>query len=57
MRQSEAAVAVIRLVRDGQTHWLAQWNDHWGAFHLVSGHRRPGETFREWWERRGRDGN
>jgi len=47
MRQSEAAVAVIRLVRDGQTHWLAQWNDKWGAFHFVSGHRRPDETFRE----------
>jgi 8-oxo-dGTP pyrophosphatase MutT (NUDIX family) len=47
MRQSEAAVALIRLVRDGQTHWLAQWNDKWGAFHFVSGHRRPDETFRE----------
>jgi 8-oxo-dGTP pyrophosphatase MutT (NUDIX family) len=47
MRQSEAAVAVIRRVRDGQTFWLARWNDKWSAFHFVSGHRRPDETFRE----------
>jgi 8-oxo-dGTP pyrophosphatase MutT (NUDIX family) len=47
MRQSEAAVAVIRLVRDGQTHLLAQWNAKWGAFNFIAGHRRPDETFRE----------
>jgi 8-oxo-dGTP pyrophosphatase MutT (NUDIX family) len=47
MRQSEAAVALIRQVRDGQTHWLAQWNDKWGAFNFIAGHRRPDETFRE----------
>jgi 8-oxo-dGTP pyrophosphatase MutT (NUDIX family) len=47
MRQSEAAVALISLMRDGQTYWLAQWNDKWGAFHFVAGHRRPEETFRD----------
>jgi 8-oxo-dGTP pyrophosphatase MutT (NUDIX family) len=47
MRQSEAAVAIIRRTRNGQTHWLAQWNKNWGAFHFVAGHRQPDETFRE----------
>jgi len=46
-RQSEAAVALIRRVRDDQTHWLAQWNPKWQAYHFVSGHRRHDETFRE----------
>jgi 8-oxo-dGTP pyrophosphatase MutT (NUDIX family) len=47
MRQSEAAVALIRRIQDGQTFWLAQWNPKWRRFHFVSGHRRPDETFRE----------
>jgi 8-oxo-dGTP pyrophosphatase MutT (NUDIX family) len=46
MRQSEAAVALVRRERDGRTHWLARWNPKWRAFHLVAGHRRPGESFR-----------
>ncbi len=47
MRRSEAAVAIIRREERGQTLWLAQWNPKWGAFHFVSGHKRPEETFRE----------
>ncbi|MGO9465409.1 MAG: tetratricopeptide repeat protein [Isosphaeraceae bacterium] len=47
MRQSEAAVALIRRIQDGQTLWLAQWNPKWRRFHFVSGHRRPDETFRQ----------
>ena len=47
MRQSEAAVALIRRIDDGQTLWLAQWNPKWRRFHFVSGHRRHDETFRE----------
>jgi 8-oxo-dGTP pyrophosphatase MutT (NUDIX family) len=47
MRQSEAAVALIRRVEDGQTLWLSQWNPTWGAYHFVGGHKRPEELFRE----------
>ncbi len=47
MRQSEAAVALIRRVQDGQTLWLAQWNPKWRALHFVGGHKRPEESFRE----------
>ncbi len=47
VRRSEAAVAVIRRVQDGQTFWLAQWNPKWQAYHFVGGHRRPEESFRE----------
>ena len=47
MRQSEAAVALIRRFLDGQNRWLAQWNPKWGAYHFVSGHRRHDETFRD----------
>jgi len=47
MRQSEAAVALIHRQQDGQARWLAQWNDKWQAYNLVSGHRRRDETFRD----------
>jgi len=47
MRQSEAAVALIHRQQDGQALWLAQWNDKWQAYNLVSGHRRHDETFRD----------
>ena len=47
MRQSQATVALIRPVHDGQNLWLAQWNPKWRQFHFVSAHRRPDETFRE----------
>jgi ADP-ribose pyrophosphatase YjhB (NUDIX family) len=46
MRRSDAAVALIRREQNDQTSWLAQWNDNWSAFHVVSGHQRPGESFR-----------
>ena len=47
MRQSEAAVAVIRRqTDDGQTRWLARWNAKWQASHFVAGHRCPAESFR-----------
>ena len=42
-----AAFAVIRRDERGQTLWLAQWNPKWGAYHFVSGHKRPEEKFRE----------
>jgi 8-oxo-dGTP pyrophosphatase MutT (NUDIX family) len=45
MRQSAAAVALIRRQNDGQTLWLAQWNPRWQKYHFVSGHKRPDETF------------
>ena len=47
MRLSEAAVALIRREQDGRTFWLARWNRNWRAYHLVGGHRRPGESFRD----------
>jgi 8-oxo-dGTP pyrophosphatase MutT (NUDIX family) len=47
VRRSESAVAVIRREQDGQILWLTQWNPKWGAYHFVSGHRRPEESFRE----------
>src|SRR4051812_24779597 len=47
MRRSEAAVALIRREEGGQILWLAQWNPKWQAYHFISGHRRPEETFRE----------
>jgi 8-oxo-dGTP pyrophosphatase MutT (NUDIX family) len=47
MRQSEAAVALIRQQADGgQCRWLARWNSKWQAFHFVAGHRRSEESFR-----------
>jgi isopentenyldiphosphate isomerase len=47
MRQSIASVALIRRQQNGRTIWLAQWNPRWQKYHLVSGHKRPEETFRE----------
>jgi 8-oxo-dGTP pyrophosphatase MutT (NUDIX family) len=47
MRQSHAAVALIRREEAGQTLWLTQWNPKWERFHFVSGHKRPDETFRQ----------
>ena len=32
---------------NGETHYLAQWNDKWKAFFLVGGHRENGESYRE----------
>jgi len=47
MRESLAAVAVIRRRQDGKTLWLAQWNRHWARYHFVAGHKRADESFRE----------
>ena len=47
MRQSLAAVAVIRREADGETVWLAQWNPHWHRFNFVAGHKRGDESYRE----------
>ena len=47
MRQSLAAVALIRREQEGQTVWLAQWNPRWQRYHFVSGHKQPDESFRQ----------
>lgn len=47
MRQSVAAIALICREQDGQTQWLAQWNDAWGALSFVGGHKNDDESFRE----------
>ena len=49
MRQSEAAMALIRRIHDGQTLWLAQWNRKWGAYHFVGGQRGPRNRFARAW--------
>ncbi len=46
MRRSEGALALIRRQRDGRSEYLVQWNEKWGAYSFVGGHRRPDETFR-----------
>jgi 8-oxo-dGTP pyrophosphatase MutT (NUDIX family) len=46
-RRSVAACALIRRHQDGETVWLTQWNQKWGCYHLVGGHKRPDESFRE----------
>jgi 8-oxo-dGTP pyrophosphatase MutT (NUDIX family) len=47
VRQSIAAAALIGREHEGQTVWLAQWNARWGRYHLVGGHKREEESFRE----------
>ena len=47
MRQSLAAVAVIRREEAGETLWLAQWNGHWRCYNFVAGHKRPDESYRQ----------
>ena len=47
MRQSIAAVAVIRRRDSGRTLWLAQWNRNWQCYSFVGGHKRSTESFRE----------
>jgi tetratricopeptide (TPR) repeat protein/8-oxo-dGTP pyrophosphatase MutT (NUDIX family) len=47
MRRSEAAIALIRREQDGQTLWLAQWNEGWHALSFVGGHRHDDESFRD----------
>jgi len=47
MRQSIAAIALIRCEAEGQMQWLAQWNESWKSFNFVGGHKHDDETFRE----------
>lgn len=47
MRQSIAAAALVRIEQNGQPLWLARWSRSWQRFHLVGGHKRPEESFRE----------
>ncbi len=47
MRQSQGALALIRRPGPGGTEYLLQWNAKWRALHLVGGHRRPDESFRD----------
>ncbi|MEO8497722.1 MAG: NUDIX domain-containing protein, partial [Planctomycetota bacterium] len=47
MRRSAGGIAVIRREENGSPRWLAQWNHHWQAFHLVGGHKLPGESFHQ----------
>jgi 8-oxo-dGTP pyrophosphatase MutT (NUDIX family) len=46
MRESQAAVALVRREQDGRTLWLAQWNPRWQRYNFVAGHKEPGESFR-----------
>ena len=46
MRSSIAALALIRRTHRGRTEWLTQWNETWGRFNLIGGHKRPTESFR-----------
>ncbi len=47
MRESLAAVAVIRQRAGDQTLYLAQWNEGWQRYSLVGGHKHDDESFRE----------
>ena len=47
MRESTAAIALIRRQHEGQTLWLAQWNRNWQRYHFVGGHKHPDESFRQ----------
>lgn len=47
MRKSIAAVAAIQREDETGTLWLARWNAKWQCYHFISGHKRPGESFRE----------
>jgi hypothetical protein len=48
MRTSVAAFALFRRASlAGFVEYLAQWNEGWHAFHLVGGHKRENESFRD----------
>jgi ADP-ribose pyrophosphatase YjhB (NUDIX family) len=47
MRQSIAAAALVQIQNSGQALWFARWSRSWKRFHLVGGHKRTEETFRE----------
>ena len=47
MRQSQAAVALIRDRQDAGCKYLCHWSASWQAFHFVGGHREGEEPFCE----------
>ena len=47
MRESIAALALIRREENGRTLWLARWNPKWERYHFVSGHKHADESFFE----------
>ncbi len=55
MRQSQAALALIRRTHEGRTHFLAQWNDNRKAFNFVGGHRDADKSFLDCMRRELRD--
>lgn len=50
-RQSQAAVAVITREEQGEQLWLVQWNERWGRYYFIGGHREDGESGTECLER------
>jgi 8-oxo-dGTP pyrophosphatase MutT (NUDIX family) len=46
-RASVGAAALVRRIGPAGREWLAQWNPKWGSFHLVGGHKRDSESFRD----------
>jgi 8-oxo-dGTP pyrophosphatase MutT (NUDIX family) len=46
LRHSEGGIAFIHgLDRFGRPGWLAQWNEGWGGYFLIGGHREANESF------------
>jgi 8-oxo-dGTP pyrophosphatase MutT (NUDIX family) len=47
LRQSQAAVALIRVRDDAGWKYLCRWSLSWQAFHFVGGHREGVESFQD----------
>jgi 8-oxo-dGTP pyrophosphatase MutT (NUDIX family) len=47
LRRSEGGIALIQRTIGGKSEWLAQWNENWGSFFFVGGHRHEKEIFHE----------
>jgi 8-oxo-dGTP pyrophosphatase MutT (NUDIX family) len=47
MRQSEAALAIIRRPGRSSPEYLTRWNEKWQALNFVGGHRHLDESFRD----------
>ncbi len=47
MRKSIAAAALIRERLEGRLVWLTQWSRSWHCYHLVGGHKKDDESFRD----------
>ena len=45
LRQSTAALALIRREVGPNTLWLVQWNRKWACYNFVGGHTHDGESF------------